>query len=81
MFLFRLCYHQHNDILNTLSGVIEGDQTEIKNLDNEIQEVEKEIIGEIIDLIHCFSMKVYSNRRKEKLTLVEKDLRLENDKI
>jgi hypothetical protein len=25
-------------------------------------------------------MKVYSNRRKEKLTLVEKDLRLENEK-
>ena len=34
----------------------------------------------IIKLIHCFSMKVYSNRRKEKLTLVEKDLRLENEK-
>ena len=52
----------------------------LNKIDNK-QEVEKEIIGEIIDLIHCFSMKVYSNRRKEKLTLVEKDLRLENDKI
>ena len=52
----------------------------LNKIDNE-QEIEKEIIGEIIDLIHCFSMKVYSNRRKEKLTLVEKDLRLENDKI
>lgn len=51
----------------------------LNKIDNE-QEVEKEIIGEIIDLIHCFSMKVYSNRRKEKLTLVEKDLRLENEK-
>ena len=52
----------------------------LNKIDNE-QEIEKEIIGEIIDLIRCFSMKVYSNRRKEKLTLVEKDLRLENDKI
>ena len=52
----------------------------LNKIDNE-QEVEKEIIGEIIDLIHCFSTKVYSNRRKEKLTLVEKDLRLENEKI
>lgn len=52
----------------------------LNKIDNE-QEVEKEIIGEIIDLIHCFSMKVYSNRRKEKLTLIEKDLRLEDDKI
>lgn len=51
----------------------------LNKIDNE-QEVEKEIIGEIIDLIHYFSMKVYSNRRKEKLTLVEKDLRLENEK-
>jgi putative resolvase len=39
--------------------------------------IEKEIFNEIIDLIHCFSMKVYSNRRKEKLKLVEKDLQLE----
>lgn len=49
---------------------------------NEIDDeklVEKEIFNEIINLIHCFSMKVYSNRRKEKLKLIEKDLRLEDD--
>lgn len=39
--------------------------------------LEKEIFKEIIDLIHCFSMKVYSSRRKEKLRLVKKDLSLE----
>lgn len=41
--------------------------------------VEKEIFNEIINLIHCFSMKVYSNRRKEKLKLIAKDLKLETD--
>lgn len=49
---------------------------------NEIDDeklVEKEIFNEIINLIHCFSMKVYSNKRKEKLKLIEKDLRLEDD--
>lgn len=49
---------------------------------NEIDDeklVEKEIFNEIISLIHCFSMKVYSNRRKEKLKLIEKDLQMESD--
>ncbi len=48
---------------------------------NEINDeklIEKEIFNEIISLIHCFSMKVYSNRRKEKLKLIEKDLSLED---
>lgn len=41
------------------------------------QMVEKEIFNEIISLIHCFAMKVYSSRRKKKLKNVEDDLRLE----
>jgi len=41
--------------------------------------IEKEIFKEIIDLIHCFSMKVYSSRRKEKLKLVGRDLELEEE--
>lgn len=40
--------------------------------------VEKEIFKEIVDLIHCFSMKMYSNRRREKLNLVARDLTLES---
>jgi len=47
---------------------------------NEIDDekiIEKEIFNELISLIHSFSMKVYSNRRKEKLKLIEKDLSLE----
>jgi len=49
---------------------------------NEIDDeklVEKEVFNEIIGLIHCFAMKMYSNRRKEKLKLIEKELTLEQD--
>lgn len=49
---------------------------------NEIDDpkiIEKEIFKEIVDMIHCFSMKLYSSRRKEKLKLVEKQLKLDEE--
>ena len=49
----------------------------VNGIDNP-KEIEKEIFEEIISLLHCFSMKMYSSRRKEKLKLVEKELILEN---
>jgi predicted site-specific integrase-resolvase len=36
--------------------------------------IEAEIFNEIISLLHSFSMKVYSNRRKKKLMLIKEDL-------
>jgi predicted site-specific integrase-resolvase len=36
--------------------------------------VENEIFNEIISLLHCFSMKVYSSRRKKKLNIIKEDL-------
>lgn len=50
----------------------------LNELDNP-KEIEKEIFEEIITILHSFSMKMYSSRRKEKLTLMEKDLRLETE--
>ena len=47
---------------------------------NEIDDeklIEKEIFTEIVNLIHCFSMKMYFSRRKEKLKLIEKELKQE----
>ena len=47
---------------------------------NEIDDeklIEREIFTEIVNLIHCFSMKMYSSRRKEKLKLIEKELKQE----
>ena len=46
---------------------------------DDAQTVEKEIFNEIISLIHCFAMRVYSSRRKKKLKNVEEDLKIEID--
>lgn len=40
---------------------------------------EKEIFEDLIAVIHSFSMKLYSSRRKKKLDLVNKDLKLEQE--
>lgn len=50
----------------------------LNEIDNP-KEIEKEIFEEIITLLHSFSMKMHSQRRKEKLALVEKELKLENE--
>lgn len=39
---------------------------------NEIEE--KEIFADIISLLHCFAMRMYSSRRKKKISLVKEDL-------
>lgn len=38
---------------------------------------EQEIFEDIISMIHCFSMRMYSSRRKKKIQLVEEDLKNE----
>ena len=43
------------------------------------KQIEKELFEEIITLLQCFSMKMYSNRRKEKLNLIKKELELESN--
>jgi predicted site-specific integrase-resolvase len=35
---------------------------------------EEEIFSDIISLLHCFAMKMYSQRRKNKLRIVKEDL-------
>ena len=82
----KVVYITYKDRLSRLSfdlikNLFKKFNCEIKVL-NEIENkqlIEKEIFTEIINLIHCFSMKMYSSRRKEKLNLIEKDLNLEND--
>lgn len=48
-----------------------GTNIVVTNEINDTQALETEIVKEIIDLIHCFSMKVYSNRRKKSLKKIE----------
>ena len=38
---------------------------------------EQEIFEDIISMIHCFVMRMYSLRRKKKIQLVEEDLKNE----
>lgn len=39
-----------------------------------VKSEEEEIFSDIISLLHCFAMKMYSNRRKNKLRIVKEDL-------
>ena len=45
--------------------------------DTEDKPDETEIFEEIISMLHCFSMKMYSRRRKRKLELIKEDLKNE----
>lgn len=40
---------------------------------------EKEIFSDIISMLHCFAMKMYSRRRKKKMELIKEDLKNELD--
>lgn len=44
---------------------------------NQPESDEKEIFEDIISLLHCFSMRMYSKRRKRKLEIIEEDLKNE----
>lgn len=45
----------------------------VNETQNNVNE-EKEIFADIISLLHCFAMRMYSARRKKKISLVEEDL-------
>lgn len=44
---------------------------------NEIEDDDKGIFADIISLLHCFTMRLYSKRRKRKLEIIEEDLKNE----
>jgi len=60
-----------------LEKLFERFGTKIIVINNANTSMEKELLEDLISLIHSFSMKMYSNRRKKKLELIEKDLKLE----
>ena len=45
--------------------------------DSDDKSDESEIFEEIISMLHCFAMKMYSKRRKRKLGIVQEDLKNE----
>ena len=82
----KTVYITHKDRLTRLSFNVfkelfakYGTEIIILNEIDNPKEIEKEIFEEIITLLHNFSMKMYSPRRKEKLALMEKDLKLEQE--
>lgn len=44
---------------------------------NDDENDDKGIFSDIVSLIHCFSMRMYSKRRKRKLEIVSEDLKIE----
>lgn len=46
----------------------------INETNNESDNSDKEIFNDIISLLHCLAMKMYSARRKKKITLIKEDL-------
>jgi len=49
----------------------------VVNIYNNGDSIEKEIFEDIISMIHCFAMRMYSSRRKKKLQLTSEDLKNE----
>ena len=51
-----------------------------KNTKNKTKGEDTELFEELISLIHIFSTKMYSKRRRKKLKIIKKDLNLESEK-
>lgn len=51
----------------------------INQTETTTEEDEKEIFSDIISMLHCFAMKMYSKRRKKKIELIKEDLKNELD--
>lgn len=51
----------------------------INKIESTAEDDEKEIFSDIISMLHCFAMKMYSRRRKKKMELIKEDLKNELD--
>lgn len=71
--LARLSYQMVENICSNF-----GTKIIILNEIDNSKTIEQEFLEEVITLIHSFSMKMYSKRRREKLQLISKELELEN---
>ena len=49
----------------------------LNEVTNQSESEENEIFEDIISMIHCFAMKMYSKRRKNKLQLIKENLEIE----
>lgn len=51
----------------------------INKTESTTEDDEKEIFSDIISMLHCFAMKMYSRRREKKMELIREDLKNELD--
>lgn len=51
----------------------------INKIKSTTEDDEKEVFSDIISMLHCFAMKMYSRRRKKKMELIKEDLKNELD--
>ena len=65
------------DMWKQLFGQFSCDLVVANNDDTENENGEREIFEDIISLLHCFAMRMYSARRKKKITLIEEDMKNE----
>ena len=65
------------DMWKQLFGQFSCNLVVANNDDTESESGEKEIFEDIISLLHCFAMRMYSARRKKKITLIEEDMKNE----
>lgn len=65
----RVSFNMWRELFETFNCkiIVVNDTNASDNEDNEI-------FSDIISLLHCFAMKMYSNRRKKKITLIEEDM-------
>ena len=62
------------DMWKTLFKQFNCELKVINETNNESDNSDKEIFNDIISLLHCLAMKMYSARRKKKITLIKEDL-------
>ena len=62
------------DMWKTLFKQFNCELKVINETNNESDNSDKEIFNDIISLLHCLAMKMYSSRRKKKITLIKEDL-------
>lgn len=65
----RVSFNMWRELFETFNCkiIVVNDTNASDNEDNEI-------FSDIISLLHCFAMKMYSNKRKKKITLIEEDM-------
>lgn len=69
--LTRVSFDMWKDLFAKFNCELKSiNEDEITTSENE----EKEIFSDIISLLHCFAMRMYSSRRKKKINLVKEDL-------